>query len=99
MSKVSFTSNDSVLRQWEQMHRPNEEVPPEGPAKLQRAGLIVPMPPKGAPGGRSHSLLTSTRDVTAFPIRTNDTQSVSRRPSDLWLGKLIIEVLGFLLKS
>ena len=49
MSKVMFSQEDeSVLKQWEQMHRPPDTIPTSGPAfararepPTSRAGLIV----------------------------------------------------------
>jgi len=87
MSKVVFNADDSVLRQWEQMHRPPDTIPTSGPMRNTRAGLIVPLPPKGSGGTRRHSVISSSRDVTAFPIRTNEGVNDARRPSDLWLSK------------
>ena len=70
MSKVAFTNNEgSVLREWEQMHRPPENIPTSGPhaasftTKMPRSGLIVPPPPKGG-SGRRHSVISSSKEIT-----------------------------------
>ena len=74
------------------MHRPPDTIPTSGPVRKTRAGLIVPIPPKGSAGSNSnrrHSVISfSARDVTAFPIRTNDAtqKGDKRRPSDIWLS-------------
>jgi hypothetical protein len=72
------------------MHRPPDTIPTSGPVRNTRAGLIVPPPPKGSSNSRRHSVVSfSARDVTAFPIRTNESSQKidARRPSDLWLSK------------
>ena len=72
------------------MHRPPDTIPTSGPVRNTRAGLIVPPPPKVSGNSRRHSVISfSARDVTAFPIRTNEPsqKSDARRPSDLWLSK------------
>ena len=104
MSKVAFTNNEgSVLREWEQMHRPPENIPTSGPhahsftTKMPRSGLIVPPPPKGG-SGRRHSVISSSKEITSFPLKPgaggsslkNGSSGGSgdlRRPSEVWLGK------------
>lgn len=51
MSKVMFNAEESVLKQWEQMHRPPDSIPTSGPAgprcgsgtlRTSASGLVVP---------------------------------------------------------
>ncbi|TRY63289.1 hypothetical protein TCAL_06264 [Tigriopus californicus] len=91
MSKVAFNQDESVLRQWEQMHRPPEHIPTSGPSyprstsKESRAGLIVPASRSG--GNRRHSVISSSKDtVTAFPLKLNGYPEDTRRPSEVWLA-------------
>lgn len=97
-TKVMFNNGEgSVLKEWETMHRPPENIPTSGPpqytTKLPRAGLIVPPPPKGS--GRRHSVISSSKDVTSFPLKPGFVKNGSsgggsgdiRRPSEVWLGK------------
>ena len=91
MSKVLFNADESVLQQWEQMHRPPDTIPTSGPVyggqtrekcSSPRAGLIVPPPPRGASSGtRRHSVISSSRDtVTSFPLKPNGSGGVERSP-------------------
>ena len=101
MSKVAFTNEGSVLREWEQMHRPPENIPTSGPqytTKMPRSGLIVPPPTKK--DSRRHSVISSSKEITSFPLKPggggggsslrNGSSGGSgelRRPSEVWLGK------------
>ncbi|XP_040575552.1 uncharacterized protein [Lepeophtheirus salmonis] len=91
---------ESVLRQWEQMHRPPDTIPTSGPVyrtSQSRAGLIVPLNRTGRKGStRRHSVISSGRDVSAFPLKAGASpkdirviqHSVdTRRPSEVWMGK------------
>ena len=89
MSKVLFNADESVLQQWEQMHRPPDTIPTSGPVyggparektSSPRAGLIVPPPPRGSScGTRRHSVISSSRDtVTSFPLKANGSGGVER---------------------
>ena len=66
---------ESVLRQWETMHRPPDTIPTSGPqyqrmgsggGGMSRAGLIVPPPSSmganGSSGSRRHSVISSPKD-------------------------------------
>jgi hypothetical protein len=95
-TKVAFDNEESVLRQWEQMHRPPENMPksgPQFPIRVPRAGLIVPQP-KGT--SRRHSVISSAKDISSFPLKANAGTSLkngsfvaedARRPSEVWLGE------------
>lgn len=92
MSKVVFNNEGSVLREWEQMHRPPENIPTSGPLyKVPRGGLIVP---SKSGGGRRHSVISSNKEITSFPLKPGSAKNGSmggsgdiRRPSEVWLGK------------
>lgn len=103
MSKVAFEGqeSESVLREWETMHRPTDHIPTSGPqytkslSSSSRAGLIVPPPGyiKGGTSGRRHSAISPPKDIHipgTFPLRNGSKSSKldhRRRLSEAWLGK------------
>lgn len=97
MSKVAFESSNkgSILGEWEQMHRPPENIPTSGPLyKVPRGGLIVPPHTKTTSmAGRRHSVISSSRDITSFPLKSGPQKNGSiggsgdiRRPSEVWFA-------------
>ena len=103
MSKVIFGSGDeageSVLKQWETMHRPPDTIPTSGPyaerSSLERAkgpGLIVPPPKYSRPSSRRHSVISSPKDnIGQFPLRPSRSKesrdsNEPRRISEVFLG-------------
>ena len=94
MSKVIFGDGDgvpeSILRDWETMHRPPDTIPTSGPhaqrgQQLSRAGLVVPptVPHKGT-GSRRHSVISSPKDNVGaqFPLRPSATTKSSKGSKD-----------------
>ena len=84
MSKTVYTTTNSaadegsVLRQWEQMHRPPENIPKSGPRDKHHhggGGLVVDAPPSSSSSMlRRHSVVSSSKDnvtLGQFPLRTN----------------------------
>ena len=106
MSKVIFGNGDeageSVLRQWETMHRPPDTIAKSGPyaprlsstGQSGRAGLIVPPPTysRSGSGSRRHSVISSPKDnIGQFPLRTSTSKesrvsNEARRISEVFLG-------------
>ena len=103
MSKVIFGNGDeageSVLRQWETMHRPPDTIPKSGPyaqrsstGQSSRAGLIVPPPTYSRAGSRRHSVISSPKDnIGQFPLRPSSSKesrasNEARRISEVFLG-------------
>ena len=101
MSKVIFGNGDeageSVLRQWETMHRPPDTIPKSGPyaqrsGQSSRAGLIVPPPTYSRSGSRRHSVISSPKDnIGQFPLRATGSKESrasyeARRISEVFLG-------------
>jgi len=101
MSKVIFGNGDeageSVLRQWETMHRPPDTIPKSGPyaqrsGQSSRAGLIVPPPTYSRSGSRRHSVISSPKDnIGQFPLRPSASKesrssNEARRISEVFLG-------------
>ena len=103
MSKVVFgkcdEAEESVLRQWETMHRPPDTIPRSGPyahrlstGQASRAGLIVPPPTYSRSGSRRHSVISSPQDnIGQFPLRASGSKDSRgsndhRRISEVFLG-------------
>ena len=103
MSKVIFGEGEeaeqSVLRQWETMHRPPDTIPRSGPygqrsstGQPNRAGLIVPPPSYSRSGSRRHSVISSPKDnIGQFPLRPSVSResrasNETRRISEVFLG-------------
>ena len=83
-------AGESVLKQWETMHRPPDTIIKSGPQygqrssqKGSRAGLIVPPPSYSRSGSRRHSVISSPKDnVGQFPLRPSASKEsrVSNEP-------------------
>ena len=103
MSKVIFGNGDeageSVLRQWETMHRPPDTIVTSGPhaqrasiSQSNRAGLVVPPPTYSRSGSRRHSVISSPKDnIGQFPLRASGSKvskssNDARRISEVFLG-------------
>ena len=115
MSKVIFGEGDeageSVLRQWETMHRPPDTIPRSGPygqrsssGQPTRAGLVVPPPSYSKSGSRRHSVISSPKDnIGQFPLRASVSResrvsNETRRISEVFLGGKIKQYYSIYVK-
>ena len=83
-SKINFPEEESMLKQWENMHRPpgpDHVISPSGPGK---ASILVPTH-KDVQRRCSVVSSTQTKPVTMFPLIPRKSDDV-RRPSDFWQG-------------
>ena len=82
-AKIIFAEEESMLKQWENMHRPpgpDHVIPPSGPGQ---AGILAPT--HREVDRRCSVISTSqTKPITIFPLHTR--QGDMRRPSDIWQG-------------
>ena len=95
-AKVIFAEEESMLKQWENMHRPpgpDHVIPPSGPGHSQ-GGILVPT---HMDKDRRCSVISvnQTKTVSHFPLKTKkspgDRLGDIRRPSDLWQGRSEME--------
>ena len=82
-AKIIFAEEESMLKQWENMHRPpgpDHVIPPSGPGQ---AGILAPTHREV---DRRCSVISTnqTKPISIFPLHTR--QGDMRRPSDIWQG-------------
>ena len=92
-SKVIFVEEESVLKEWENMHRPpgpDQAIHQSGPG--QAVGLV----PTHGDKDRRCSIISvnQTKPITHFPLKTKKSEGYRlgdiRRPSDLWQGTVLL---------
>ena len=83
-AKIIFAEEESMLKQWENMHRPpgpDHVIPPSGPGQ---AGILAPTHREV---DRRCSVISTnqTKPISIFPLLTTKKGDM-RRPSDIWQG-------------
>ena len=83
-AKIIHAEEESMLKQWENMHRPpgpDHVIPPSGPGQ---AGILAPTHREV---DRRCSVISTnqTKSTSIFPLLTTKKGDM-RRPSDIWQG-------------